>query len=56
MSRVPTSKGTLLRLGFQDSGRALAHLAELDDAAEPLLALLAAGSGAALARRLRATR
>ncbi|WP_148615964.1 bifunctional [glutamine synthetase] adenylyltransferase/[glutamine synthetase]-adenylyl-L-tyrosine phosphorylase [Nocardioides rubriscoriae] len=35
------AKGNLLRLGFQDTERALAHLAELGDAAEPLVALLA---------------
>ncbi len=42
MSRVVPglAKGNLLRLGFQDTDRALAHLAELGDAAEPLVALL----------------
>lgn len=40
-SRVLTSKGNLLRLGFEDADQALAHLAVLEDAAEPLVALLA---------------
>ncbi|MGA8256241.1 MAG: hypothetical protein WB767_06660, partial [Nocardioides sp.] len=41
MSRVSTSKGNLLRLGFNNPGTALAGLAELGEAAEPLVALLA---------------
>jgi glutamate-ammonia-ligase adenylyltransferase len=41
VSRISTSKGHLLRLGFQDSERALFHLTQLEDAAEPLVALLA---------------
>ena len=40
MSRAATSKGNLLRLGFQDSDAALDSLRLLGDAAEPLLALL----------------
>ena len=41
MSRPPTSKGNLLRLGFQDSEAAIGGLAELGRAADPLVALLA---------------
>ncbi|MEO9325334.1 bifunctional [glutamine synthetase] adenylyltransferase/[glutamine synthetase]-adenylyl-L-tyrosine phosphorylase [Nocardioides sp. C4-1] len=40
MPRLSTSKGSLIRWGFQDTDRALHHLGELDDAAEPLVALL----------------
>ncbi|MCW2766270.1 MAG: (Glutamate--ammonia-ligase) adenylyltransferase [Nocardioides sp.] len=41
MTRATTSKGNLLRLGFVDPADALASLATLGDAADPLLALLA---------------
>src|SRR4051794_25091842 len=41
MSRPATSKGNLLRLGFRDPDVALAALARLGDAAEPLVALVA---------------
>ena len=41
MSRVGTSKGSLVRMGFADAERSLANLGRLGDAAEPLLAVLA---------------
>ena len=41
VNRVVTSKGNLLRLGFQDTDTALAELARLGAAAKPLVALLA---------------
>lgn len=41
MMRPATSKGNLLRLGFQDPDATLAALERLGDAAEPLLALVA---------------
>jgi len=40
MNRAVTSKGTLLRLGFQDVDRSLDRLASLGAAADPLLAIL----------------
>ncbi|MDF1606263.1 bifunctional [glutamine synthetase] adenylyltransferase/[glutamine synthetase]-adenylyl-L-tyrosine phosphorylase [Nocardioides sp. YIM 152315] len=40
MTRAATSKGSLLRLGFQDPDSARAALERLDSAAEPLLAVL----------------
>ncbi|KQW43970.1 glutamine-synthetase adenylyltransferase [Nocardioides sp. Root1257] len=40
MTRAATSKGNLLRLGFQDPDAALQDLLRLGEAAEPLLALL----------------
>ncbi|GAA4715350.1 bifunctional [glutamine synthetase] adenylyltransferase/[glutamine synthetase]-adenylyl-L-tyrosine phosphorylase [Nocardioides conyzicola] len=40
MTRAATSKGNLLRLGFQDAEAAAASLGRLGDAADPLLALL----------------
>ncbi len=40
MTRAATSKGNLLRLGFQDSDAAVVALSHLGDAAEPLLAIL----------------
>ncbi|WP_139983900.1 bifunctional [glutamine synthetase] adenylyltransferase/[glutamine synthetase]-adenylyl-L-tyrosine phosphorylase [Nocardioides litoris] len=40
MSRPGTGKGQLLRLGFLDTDRARGHLTALEDAAEPLVALL----------------
>lgn len=41
MTRPATSKGNLLRLGFQDPDATLVALERLGDAAEPLLALVA---------------
>jgi glutamate-ammonia-ligase adenylyltransferase len=41
VSRVGTSKGSLVRMGFADAERSLANLGRLGDAAEPLLAVLA---------------
>jgi len=41
MTRAATSKGNLLRLGFQDPDATLVALRRLGDAAEPLLALVA---------------
>ena len=41
MSRVGTSKGSLVRMGFADAERSQANLSRLGDAAEPLLAVLA---------------
>ena len=40
MTRTPTSKGTLLRLGFGGPEEAADHLVRLGDAADPLLAFL----------------
>ncbi|MEJ7831769.1 MAG: bifunctional [glutamine synthetase] adenylyltransferase/[glutamine synthetase]-adenylyl-L-tyrosine phosphorylase [Nocardioides sp.] len=58
MNRSPTSKGNLLRLGFQDPDSALSSLVELGAAAEPLLAILArtAEPDAALSALLRLVR
>ncbi|WP_370248266.1 bifunctional [glutamine synthetase] adenylyltransferase/[glutamine synthetase]-adenylyl-L-tyrosine phosphorylase [Nocardioides sp.] len=55
MSRVATTKGQLLRLGFQDTDAAVARLGDLDAAAEPLVALLGrtADPDAALAALVR---
>jgi [glutamine synthetase] adenylyltransferase / [glutamine synthetase]-adenylyl-L-tyrosine phosphorylase len=39
--RSPTSKGSLVRMGFADAERSLADLERLGDAADPLLAVLA---------------
>ena len=41
MNREPTGKGNLIRLGFVDTDRSLAHLDDLGEAAEPLLVTLA---------------
>ena len=40
MNRAPTSKGSLLRLGFADPDRAAEQLQRLGDAADPVLAIL----------------
>ena len=55
MSRPPTTKGALLRLGFGDADAALARLGELGPPCEPLLAIAArtADPDAALADLVR---
>jgi len=40
MNRESTGKGAALRVGFRDADQAVADLARLGDAAQPLLALL----------------